>query len=52
MKKKFGIRKTKMNIFLLFVFGLLFGVFCALRQPAPTQQQTEQVAVSTTAEAK
>ena len=52
MKKKFGIRKTKMNIFWLFLFGLLIGVVCALRQPAPTRAQTEQVIVSTAEEAK
>ena len=52
MKKKFGIRKTKMNIFWLFVLGLLIGVIGALRQPMPAQQQTEQVAVTTQGETK
>ena len=37
MKKKFGIRKTKMNIFWLFVAGLLIGVILGLRQPIPQQ---------------
>lgn len=52
MKKKFGIRKTKMNIFWLFVFGMLIGLIFALRQPQPTQQQTEQITVSTQGETK
>ena len=43
MKQKFGIRKTKMNIFWLFIAGLLIGVIIALRQPMPTQQQQRLV---------
>lgn len=52
MKKKFGIRKTKMNIFWLFVFGLLFGVVLALRQGPTAQQPVEQIATSTQGETK
>ena len=33
MKQKFGIRKTKMNIFWLFVVGLIIGGVLGLRQP-------------------
>ena len=44
MKQKFGIRKTKMNIFWLLVVGLLIGLVVGLRQPMNTdtvnQQQT------------
>lgn len=36
MKQKFGIRKTKMNIFWLFLIGLLIGLVIGLRQPMPT----------------
>ena len=43
MKKKFGIRKTKMNIFWLFVFGMLFGAVLGLRQPTPNQVATTSV---------
>lgn len=37
MKQKFGIRKTKMNIFWLLVVGLVIGVVVGLRQPMPNQ---------------
>lgn len=33
--RRFGIKKTKGNIILLFVVGLLVGVVIGLRQPAP-----------------
>ena len=36
--KKFGIRKTKMNIFWLLVLGLIIGVVLGLRQPMPSPQ--------------
>lgn len=32
MKKKIGIKKTKMNIFWLFLIGLIIGVVIGLRQ--------------------
>lgn len=32
MKKKIGIKKTKMNIFWLFLIGLIVGVVIGLRQ--------------------
>ena len=57
MKQKFGIKKTKMNIFLLFLAGLLIGVIIALRQPMPKQQRIQivpaqvQTEATTTAEA-
>lgn len=35
---KIGIRKTKSNIFWLFLAGLLFGVILGLRQPADSQK--------------
>lgn len=42
MKQKFGIKKTKMNIFWLFIFGLLAGVVIGLRSqgPTPIDEQT------------
>jgi len=36
--KKFGIKKTKMNIFWLLVVGLAIGVVLGLRQPVPQTQ--------------
>ena len=36
--KKFGIKKTKMNIFWLLVLGLIIGVVLGLRQPMPKPQ--------------
>ena len=45
MKKKFGIRKTKMNIFWLFVFGMLFGVVLGLRQPVPNQVVSSETVI-------
>lgn len=41
MKSKFGIRKTKMNIFWLFLIGLLIGVVLGLRQPASEQDTSK-----------
>ena len=45
MKQKFGIKKTKMNIFWLFVFGLLIGVVFGLRhsKPVTTVEQIAEV---------
>ena len=37
MKRKFGIKRTKMNIFWLFLIGLLIGIVFGLRQPIPSQ---------------
>lgn len=51
MKKKFGIKKTKMNIFLLFLAGLLIGVIIALRQPMPKQQRIQIVPAQVQTEA-
>ena len=36
MKQKFGIKKTKMNIFWLLVAGAIIGVVVGLRQQAPS----------------
>ena len=36
--KKFGIKRTKMNIFWLLMAGLLIGVVLGLRQPMPSPQ--------------
>ncbi|MBQ7413459.1 MAG: hypothetical protein IJV07_04220 [Alphaproteobacteria bacterium] len=49
MKHKFGIRKTKMNIFWLFLAGLLVGVVIGLRQPMPseTAPQNQQKPIAT-----
>ena len=41
MKQKFGIRKTKMNIFWLLVVGLLIGLVLGLRQPAPNAASSQ-----------
>jgi len=46
--KKFGIKKTKMNIFWLLVIGLIIGVVLGLRQPMP--KQTIQISVQQPAE--
>ena len=48
MKHKFGIRKTKMNIFWLFLAGLLVGVIIGLRQPMPSENipETQQKPVT------
>ena len=43
MQKKFGIRKTKMNIFWLLVIGILIGLVLGLRQPMPNQEVSGQV---------
>jgi len=51
MKQKFGIKKTKMNIFLLFLAGLLIGVIIALRQPMPKQQRIQIVPAQVQTEA-
>lgn len=36
MKQKFGIKKTKMNIFWLLLAGLIIGGVIGLRQSAPS----------------
>ena len=46
MKQKFGIRKTKMNIFWLLVVGLLIGLVLGLRQPMNTQPVNGQSSVT------
>ena len=46
MKQKFGIRKTKMNIFWLLVVGLLIGLVLGLRQPMNTQTVNNQSSVT------
>lgn len=38
--KKFCVKKTKGNIILLFVVGMLIGVVIGLRQPAPEVKPT------------
>ncbi len=45
-----GIRKTKTNIFLLFLLGLIIGAVCALRHPAPTAQPEQPIAAVEQAE--
>jgi len=50
MKQKFGIRKTKMNIFWLLMLGLLIGVVVGLRQPMPQQQAAATVPAPTAQE--
>ena len=42
MTKKFGIRKTKMNIFWLLVVGLLIGLVIGLRQPMDSNTVNHQ----------
>ena len=46
MKQKFGIRKTKMNIFWLFVVGLLIGLVFGLRQPTNANTVNQQRTVT------
>ncbi len=33
--RRIGIRKTKWNIFILFIIGLVIGLVIGLRQPVP-----------------
>lgn len=43
--RKIGIKKTKWNIFLLFVIGLLIGVVMGLRQPVSETPKSAQSSV-------
>ena len=45
MKKKFGIRKTKMNIFWLLLLGILIGVVLGIRQPVPQIEKITEVSI-------
>lgn len=46
--KKFGIRKTKTNIVLLFLIGVLIGVIIGLRQPVRVVISEEEVSAPVT----
>ena len=49
MNQKFGIKKTKMNIFWLLVAGVIIGAVIGLRQQAPsaaTQQMPTAITVT------
>ena len=50
MKQKFGIKKTKMNIFWLFVLGLLIGVVFGLRNQGPMPEVPETAVIETVSE--
>ena len=50
MKQKFGVKKTKMNIFWLFILGLLIGVVFGLRNQGPTPIADQTTLIETTTE--